>query len=168
VGSPDELVGAFAAAVPFAVREMAGVEVAPKNPRPATDADGFADVSVAVRLTTAGGEGRLILSFSQGTAAALARRVLAGVVGDADQAMIRDCMGEVANVVAGQAKALLYGTPSHFTLSTPTVLSDGAAGVPEGTWVIGFDSDVGAFAAHVCTPPAGPEGAGRVAPPAEE
>jgi chemotaxis protein CheX len=154
VGSSDELVAAFVAAVPFAVREMAGVEAVPRNPRPATAADGFAAVSAAVRLTTAGGEGRLVLSFPQKTAAALARRVLAGVVGEPDEAMVRDCVGEVANVVAGQAKALLYGTPSHFMLSTPTVLPEGAAGPPGGRWVIGFGSDAGEFALHLCPPPA--------------
>jgi CheY-specific phosphatase CheX len=165
VGRPDELVGAFAAAVPFAVREMAGVEAASRDPRPATAADRFADVSVVVRLTAAGGEGQVVLSFPPGTAAALARRVLAGVVGEPDGAMVRDCMGEVANVAAGQAKVLLVGTPSHFTLSPPTAAAGGPADAA-GWWVIGFDSDVGEFAAHLRPPPADP--AGRGGPSAEE
>jgi CheY-specific phosphatase CheX len=154
VGGPDELLRAFAEAIPFAVRELAGVEAIPRDPRPAGAADGLTDVSAAVRLTTAAGEGTLTLSFPRETAAALARRVLAGAVDDPDAAMVRDCIGEVANVVAGQAKTLLYGTPSHFTLSPPSFPPGGAAGEPGGRWVIGFDSDVGAFAAHVCPPEA--------------
>ena len=35
--------------------------------------------------------------------------------------MIDDVAGEFANVIAGQAKTILKGTPYHFTLSTPVV-----------------------------------------------
>jgi CheY-specific phosphatase CheX len=65
--------------------------------------------------------------------------------------MVRDCMGEVANVVAGHAKALLVGRPSHFTLSTPTVRSGGPV-AGNGGWVIRFESDAGAFGAHLLPP----------------
>lgn len=146
-----ELVEAFAEAVPLALREMAGVEVVARDPRPADQADGFADLSAVVSLTAAGGQGQLILSFPERTAAELAQRILAGTVGEPGADMIGDCMGEVANVVAGQAKALLVGSPAHFTLSTPTVRTE-MGEMPVERWVIRFDSDVGEFAAHVCPP----------------
>ena len=52
-----------------------------------------------------------------------------------------------ANVIAGQAKALLAGTPYHFAFSTPSVMT----GADREIWprpgseclVIAFDSDVG-------------------------
>jgi CheY-specific phosphatase CheX len=149
VENPRELVEAFAEAVPPALREMAGVEAVVRESRPADGADAFGDLSATVRLTTAGGEWRLGLSFPQRTAAELARRVLAGTTDAVTPELIADCMGEVANVVAGQAKALLFGTASHFTLSTPVVLT-GSAEAADVAWVIQFDSDAGEFALYLC------------------
>ena len=151
MGTLPELVEAVAEAVPLALREMAGVEATACDARPAGAADGFANLSAVVGLTAADGHGWLILSFPERTAAELARRVFAGTTDEVAADLIGDCMGEVANVVAGQAKTLLAGTPSHFTLSTPTV---GALpmDLTEGRWVIRFDSEAGEFAAHVCPP----------------
>src|SRR4051812_12669340 len=98
---------------------MAGVEAGARDVRPARAGGGRADVAAEIMLACAGGQGRLVLSFPGRTAATLARRILAEAAVDADAMMVQDCMGEVANVVAGQAKALLVGSPSHFTLSTP-------------------------------------------------
>jgi chemotaxis protein CheX len=147
VDSPNDLVEAFAAGVPFALREMAGVEAVVRDTAPAGDGDGSIAVCAAVRLTTAGGGWDLTMSFPEATAVALARRVLAGAVADVGAGMVRDCMGEVANVVAGQAKALLVGSPSHFTLGTPTVGT--GPGRTAGGRVIRFDSDAGAFTVHL-------------------
>jgi CheY-specific phosphatase CheX len=35
--------------------------------------------------------------------------------------IIHDVVGELANVIAGQAKTMLKGTPYHFALSIPVV-----------------------------------------------
>lgn len=148
---PRELVEAFTEAVPLALREMAGVEAVARDSQPAGVADGFVGLAAIIRLTAAAGEGQLILSFPERTAAELARRVLAGTTEEPAADVIGDCMGEVANVVAGQAKALLVGSPAHFTLSTPTVRT-GPGEMPDGRWVIRFDSEAGEFAAHVCPP----------------
>lgn len=150
-----ELVEAFSAAVPFALREMAAVEAVVRETRPATAADGRADVSATIRLTAPRGEERLILNFPDHTAAALARRVLADTMDEPGAEMVRDCAGEVANVAAGQAKALLVGSPAHFTISTPTVRVGEPVDVPAGAWTVVFDSGAGGFAAIVV--PAGSE-----------
>jgi chemotaxis protein CheX len=146
VEAPRELVDAFTEAVPFALREMAGVEAVVRDSRPATGAEG-ADVSAVVRLAAAGGESRLVLCFPGPTAEALARRVFVGTMAEVSADLVRDCMGEVANVVAGQAKVLLVGTPAHFTLSTPTV--EGGPVDVSGGWVIRFESDVGEFGVRI-------------------
>jgi CheY-specific phosphatase CheX len=67
-------------------------------------------------------------------------------VPELDEDMVRDCLGEVVNVVAGHAKALLLNTRYHFTLSTPTLLAGGAP-VRHGAscLVVAFGSDVGPF-----------------------
>ena len=146
-----ELVGAFAEAVPAALREMAAVEAVVRASRPAGATDLGADLVAAIGLTMADGDGWLELCLPERTAVELARRILAGAVNQLTADLVSDCMGEVANVVAGHAKALLVGRPSHFTLSTPVVR---AGGLIEGTggWVIRFESDAGEFGAHVRPP----------------
>jgi chemotaxis protein CheX len=151
VETPRELVEAFAESVPPALREMAGVEAVVGESRPAARGDALGDLSATVRLTAADGESRLVLCFPERTAAELARRILAGTTDAVTPDLIADCMGEVANVVAGQAKALLFGTASHFTLSTPVVRT-GLTDAVDGGWVIRFGSDAGEFALHLCPP----------------
>jgi chemotaxis protein CheX len=159
--TPDELIEAFTTAVTATLREMAGVEVVTRDTSRAAGDGELADLSVALRLE-ADTDGLLILCFPRGTAEALARRVLAGVADEPDEGMIRDCATELLNVIAGQAKALLFGTPHHFTLSTPTVLTAGPVGAA-GWAIVSFDSDAGAFALHLC-PPASAAGPGAGGP----
>jgi len=143
----NELVDAFAAAVPFALAEMAGIDAFVRDIRP--DIGGEASgLAAAIRLTSPSGDGRFVLCLSPAAAAALATRVLAGAVDDPPNAMVRDCLGEVANVAAGQAKTMLVGTPSHFDLSPPSV-TDEIPGAGNPRSVIEFDSEIGIFAAHV-------------------
>jgi CheY-specific phosphatase CheX len=145
------MVAAFSSAVPFALREMAGIEAVVLDSRPATGTDGFPGLSAAIRLTAVAGEGRLTLSIPEATAKELARRILTETTDQVSDDLIRDCAGEVANVVAGQAKALLVGRPCHFTLSTPMVRAGGLAEA-SGGWLIQFDSDAGPFAVHLRPP----------------
>ncbi len=147
----DELIGPFAVAVAVTLREMAGVEAMVREAVPAPAAGGFGDVSAVLRLST-GGEGYMVLSLPAATAAALAARVLGDSGVALDAAMIRDCTGELANVIAGQAKTMLVGTPHHFTFSTPAV-SEGDPGLPDGErWVAAFASEAGEFSIHLCLP----------------
>ncbi|MCI0699863.1 MAG: chemotaxis protein CheX [Planctomycetia bacterium] len=152
MNSPDEVIGALAEAVSTALREMAGAEPALRDSYSATGREGFADVSALLSVTTATGEGYLVLSATEPVATALARRVLAGSGRELDAGVIRDCLGEVVNVIAGQAKTLLFGTPYHFILSTPTV----GSGIPSlgntQRWVANFDSDFGELTLHVRLP----------------
>jgi CheY-specific phosphatase CheX len=151
VGTPDELVEAFSAAVPFALHELAGVEAVIREVGPATSGGATAELAAVVRLALAGREAQLILSFPQRTAEELAQRILAESGVSLTTDLVRDCIGEVANVVSGQAKALLVGSPSHFSLSTPTVRPGAAADEADGR-VIWFESDAGGFTVRLCTP----------------
>jgi CheY-specific phosphatase CheX len=147
--TPGELIESFTTAVTTTLREMAGVEAVVRETFRAAGGEALADVSAALRLD-ADVERGVILSFPLRTAATLAGRVLAEVGGEPDEGMIRDCAAELLNVIAGQAKALLFGTPHHFTFSTPTVPAVG----PAGESVVRFDSDAGPFALHLGPPPA--------------
>lgn len=149
--APDELLEPFITAVATTFREMAGVEVGVRGTSSAAGGEELADVSACLRLD-ADVSGWLILSIPHNTAAALAGRVLAGVEGGPDEGMIRDCAGELLNVTAGQAKALLFGTPRHFTFSTPASLTAVPRNTAAGWWVVRFDSDAGDFSLHLCPP----------------
>jgi chemotaxis protein CheX len=152
VSAGDDLVEAFASAVVFALREMAAVEAVAGDAHRAATADAFTELSVVIRLTALGGEGRMVLSCPESTAKELARRVLVEVTDDPPADLVRDCLGEVANVVAGQAKSLLVGHPSHFTLSTPTVPTGNLGASATEWWVIPFVSDAGAFTIYLYPP----------------
>ncbi len=89
----------------------------------------------------------LTLQVAEKTARELAHRMLAEVPGEIDEAMVRDCAGELVNVIAGQAKAILTGTPEHFSISTPTIYAEPTqllGGQGDGTCLLAsFSSDVG-------------------------
>ena len=148
----DELLATLAEAVAVAFRELAGVEAAPLNSRTVSGAEGFADVSAVLAVTTPAGPGYFVLSFSDDHGTALAKRVLADLGADPEPGVIRDCLGEVVNVVAGQAKTLLYGTPLHFTLATPTVVAGAPALANAERLLVTFAGELGEFTLHVRLP----------------
>ena len=149
---PDlgEVVAAFVEAVGLTLRDAAmtesGLREVTAEVLPLTSEG----VSAALAIRSARVD-QLVLCLPQATAAALAERVLTGAVeGSLDESMVCDCAGELANVTAGQAKALLSGTPDRLTFSMPTVFA--GPGVPlregkaAGCHVAHFVSEVGDFA----------------------
>ena len=116
----DQVVEPFSAAACLALREFAGTEASVRAAYRQTPAPTLDDLTAVIRLTSAAA-GALAVSCPRPTAAALAGRILTGVTQEPDEALVRDCLGELANVVAGQAKALLAGMPYHFTYSPPLV-----------------------------------------------
>lgn len=106
------------------------------------------DVSAVVELASAH-EKMLVLSFPEQTATTLAQRILSEAKVEVNESLIRDCVGEIANVIAGQAKTLLAGTAHQMTFSLPRVA---ASALPEVEieqarpgWVVAFDGDAGEF-----------------------
>ena len=152
MGTEDEPILVFDEAVAVTLREMAGIEVAPRDRREVTGGE-FAGVSALLQLRN-GGVGYLVLSCSQSVAKELARRVFAESQAELDAGMIRDCVGEVANVIAGQAKTLLFGTPHHYTLSPPAFDIKGPPDPDIKRWVLTFASEIGEFIVQVRLPTA--------------
>lgn len=95
------------------------------------------------------GSATLLLTFPEETATAVAKRVLAGVTDDLSESIVRDCIGEVANVVGGQAKALLAERPFRITLSMPKVVTDPLAELEPSRGLecetVFFSTDLGEF-----------------------
>jgi chemotaxis protein CheX len=144
----DKLLEPFITAACTALGEMAGTEVIARAVYRKTLPPALGDIAAVVELLSAR-EGFLVLSFPKQTAAALAGRILAGVTKEVDEDLICDCMGEIANVVAGQAKALLADTPYRFTFSLPKVVVGGREFDPkqgQDYLVVVFSSDLGEFA----------------------
>jgi CheY-specific phosphatase CheX len=142
----DGMVEAFVTATRVSLEEMAGLNVIVRSvsKRGGTWANG--DVVAVVGLTW----GYLELHIPSATARTMAAGILEGVASDPDEALVQDCMGEVANVIAGQAKTLLAETPHAFTFLVPEVAWGRVPLVPEDfvgeRCVITFGSAPGDFA----------------------
>jgi chemotaxis protein CheX len=145
----EQILEPFLQAATEMLREWAGTEVivraAYRRSRPAA----FGDLAAVIRLLSATGE-RLVLNFPAAAASALAGRILSRPAAEIEEDLVRDCLGELANVVAGHAKVILAATPYRFTLATPTVVPTAELGADEGVWLIGtFDGDLGEFLLQV-------------------
>ncbi len=138
-----ELLGPFIEATRTTMGEMAGtdirVQVTDKTVQPR------AVFSVIVALTSSTIR-TLILDFPETTAIALAKRILPESDAELEESLIQDCLCEIANVVAGQAKAMLANTAHQFSFSLPIMNSEvpRAAG-SEQYLTIQFGSNQGAF-----------------------
>jgi chemotaxis protein CheX len=143
----DQLVEPFITATRSALGEMAGTEVVVRTVYQKALRHTLGDIAAVLGLQAAT-EGFLVLGFPRRTAADLAGRILAGVTQEVDENLIRDCVGEIANVVAGQAKAILAGTPYRFTFSLPEVVVGAKELRPSPSLVclvVAFSSDLGEF-----------------------
>ena len=149
----EQILEPFISAARMTLSELAGTDLGIRSVYRIEDPRTLADLSAVIGVTADGG-GVLVLSFPAATATALARRVLAEAAPAPDDDLVRDCLGELANVVAGQAKTLLADTPFQLVLATPSVLSRAGLGVGSrpGTdgLVVVFGSDAGDFALQVC------------------
>ncbi len=147
----DQLAEALTAAVQQAFLDMASTDVCVRSVDQLSAPAPLGDMTVALTLSSPL-DGWLLLSAGSQTADALARRTLTGTAIELNPALLADCLGEFANVVAGQLKALSAGTPFHFSFSPPVLVStDDLRGmIPMHVLVIAFTSDVGEFAVQLC------------------
>jgi CheY-specific phosphatase CheX len=140
-----EVVDAFTSATVTAFQELAGTEVALCEPAVASLSPPPADVNAVIELRRQT-PGRLICAFPSAVLEALSRRYLPpGLALTPD--ILDDTAGEFANVIAGQAKTMLKGTPYHYALSTPIVTRNRCVPRPGSADGIElrFDCDAGPF-----------------------
>ncbi len=152
------LVAPFSTAVAVTFQEWAGTEMAQQSVRRATLPETVGEMAAVIAFES-GLSGFLALHTSRATATALAQRTFAEVGEDPEAPLVCDWLGEAANIVAGQAKALLAGTPYHFTFSPPRVGVAPGLDLParQGGEVLAFvfGSDVGDVTLQVCLDRAG-------------
>jgi len=143
----EMLVDPFITATSAALGEMASTEVSVQAVSRGPVRHPSESICAELKFIS-GIEGALVLIFPEQTAEALAKRVLTGVSIELSNELIRDCAGEIGNVVAGQAKALLSATRYHFAFSLPRVVDFEDFQPPHALDCLAaaFNSDVGRFA----------------------
>jgi chemotaxis protein CheX len=145
----EGLVEPFIAAVSAGLGEMASTEVSAQRVYRGVIPEVVEGIGVVVALESTT-EGTLMLVFPEATAVALATRILADTAQPIDELLVRDCLGEIANVVAGQAKALLAGTHYEFTYALPKVeVTPISSGKRQECVTIAFSCPQGEFALHL-------------------
>lgn len=117
---PQEVVNAFTAAAMTALQELVQVEAYP-DPDLQNSLAAAPGTFVSATLTLMRSvPGTMSLVLTEETASRLAARYLPE--GTAlNREIVDDVAGEFGNVIAGQAKTVLKGTPHHYIISTPVV-----------------------------------------------
>jgi len=118
----SQLLDPILAAVCTTLGEMAGVTPIVRNLYRQPDPQPWGDWVARLPIQS-GPPGALHVCFPYRTAKTLAERIMTNVAQQIDDSLVRDCMGEIANVVGGQAKALLAESPYPWQfVMPPTVI----------------------------------------------
>jgi CheY-specific phosphatase CheX len=117
---PREVVEAFTSAAIIALQELTQCESLVEELHTVTALEMSNLVAATVRLVRRV-PGKMSLVLTEESASRLAARYLPQETLLTAE-IIDDVTGELANVIAGQAKTILKGTPYHFKLSTPLVV----------------------------------------------
>jgi CheY-specific phosphatase CheX len=116
---PPEVIEAFSSSAVIALQELAHCEAVRGGQT--TSCPTFPDhAAIAAMQLLRRLPGTLTLILPAEVASHVAQSYLPEGA-ELTQEIIDDVVGEFANVIAGQAKTMLKGTPYHFTLSLPVV-----------------------------------------------
>lgn len=136
---PAEVIEAFSSATVTALSELAQCEALPVSPSVHAEMAGPCVVAVMQLLRATPGSLALVMSVD--TAEQLTARYLPKDTALTEE-LVNDVLGEFVNVIAGQAKTFLKGTPYHFLLSLP-VVTRSAIEVKQPGMVATFEFDSG-------------------------
>ena len=101
---------------------MALVEVRSINVRPLTKDDVVQEVAAIMRLPGSI-KGCVMIGTTRDVATEVVDRITGRKPGELTDDDIREGIGEVLNMTAGNAKARLVDTPYHFAMSTPVLVA---------------------------------------------
>ena len=145
----EEWLKPFVAAVSVVLEEMAQADVSVANVRAFRGILPFATPIALVPLESSS-VSAIVLSIPPNAAESIARRVLAESQHAIDTAIVQDFVCELANVIAGQAKAMLAGGRYRITFGLPQSHVDERWTV-ERNWLIAtLASDWGEFTLNLC------------------
>ena len=116
----------------------------------------FGDISGVMGLSGTA-SGSVILSFPANIAVRLVGRMIKRELTGGVDHLVRDGVGEIVNVIAGNAKAAFANTPFHFNISLPSVVSGAGHMITHKTGtpciVVVFAVDGGELALQLCLAP---------------
>ncbi|MCI0508095.1 MAG: chemotaxis protein CheX [Gammaproteobacteria bacterium] len=106
------------------------------------------DVTGIIGLVSKQKSGSLAISFTKPVALEIARRMLRMEINTIDE-MVRDLVGEIANMMAGGAKAKLQEEGYDFELTFPSVIVESENDIihnnSASTIILPFETDSGEF-----------------------
>jgi chemotaxis protein CheX len=125
----------------------------------------FGDYSALMTLRTHS-EGTLVISFPQQTSYEIGKRMILPLGVEINEELVQSCLGEIANIIVGQAKGALASTAYRFTMSLPNVIAGRnhviryQSGLP--CLVASFTGEIGDFALQLCMDFNGQESKGDI------
>jgi CheY-specific phosphatase CheX len=128
---PSEVREAFTSSIITAIQELMQLDVQPVHP-PESFATAPGGCLVATMRLARPRPGTMSLTLPAHVARRLAEAYLPQGT-EMTEEIIGDVAGELANVIAGQAKTILKDTPYHFKLSLPDVAPAARCEKPRGT-----------------------------------
>ena len=147
---PAEVIEAFSTAAVTALREMTQFQALSIPQDTPSKPNGELVVAEMRLLRSVPGKFALVMTVD--TAERLTERYLP-VGTELTAELVNDVVGEFANVIAGQAKTILKGTPYHFRLSLPVMTRSALAEKLPG-FVANFQMDAGQVQLYVTLLPA--------------
>ncbi len=131
---------------------MAGVKAVPGNPYAKKDHTAAGDISAVIGVTGPK-KGTIAMSFTKECATTLARNMLGDAVEDLAQDA-QDVVGEIANMVSGQARAGIAEKGLVLQGATPSVITGDNHRIRHMTngtvIVIPFSTEAGPFTVEFC------------------
>lgn len=128
---------------------MAGLDITQSESHIKQDIDVLSDDSITgvISLSSDALHFSVALTFPVTTITAIAQRMLPGIEIEANQAMVADLVGEIANMVVGGAKNCLDESGDQLKLSLPVVVAGKDYHVEHKSespvWLSQFHSEVG-------------------------
>ncbi|MBP5234007.1 MAG: chemotaxis protein CheX [Planctomycetes bacterium] len=133
---------------------MCGLEITRKRLFLKEDASMLGEVSGVMGLSGTA-SGSVVISFSKKLACFMVAKMLGEPESEELTADVKDGVGEIINMISGQAKSMLTKTRYHFNIAIPTVVSGGSGheithkrGTPN--IVVVFEAMGEEFALQVC------------------
>jgi len=149
-----ELAKPFVKAAMDVIGTMAFITPRPGKPFVKKNSMATGDVTGLVGLTGDGGKrGSVSISFTKGCAVAMVKNMLGDDIQDIVQD-VKDAVGEITNMISGQARAGLSEKGLVFAGSTPTVIMGDNHSISHMAkspiMAIPFETDEGSFTIEFC------------------
>jgi len=154
IGMDVELAKPFVKAAMDVIGTMAFITPRPGKPFVKKNSMATGDVTGLVGLTGDGGKrGSVSISFTKGCAVAMVKNMLGDDIQDIVQD-VKDAVGEITNMISGQARAGLSEKGLVFAGSTPTVIMGDNHSISHMAkspiMAIPFETDEGSFTIEFC------------------